>query len=250
MAHISVKYFFLTTISTFLIMNILKNIVEKFEYDKISVPEDYMDMDMDRGGIKYRLSIIHTNDLHSHISGCCGPVAVPSKQKGNYAKIASFISAKRRELEEQGNAVLVLDAGDWYSGSIFDRIGIAEEHTAVPELEYFHHVQYDAITFGNHEFDRGIHALSTMISKSHDQDLDVTIVASNLVKESCNASGIDRFFDNNNGDSTTKTKIVDELVKEIPARDFGSNSSSSSSVSSSIKVGVLALLGPDAGMCR
>lgn len=51
--------------------------------------------------------------------------------------------------------MLVLDAGDWYAGTAFDRIGISKKHPSVPELEMFDAAGFDAVTLGNHEFEAG-----------------------------------------------------------------------------------------------
>ena len=87
----------------------------------------------------WSLTIIHTNDAHSHLD---------ADYKGRYgaAKIA-FTAEKIREAYDN---VLFLDAGDYVMGTIFYSVFEGEADRDVMNM-----LDYDAMVLGNHEFDKG-----------------------------------------------------------------------------------------------
>ena len=94
------------------------------------------------------LTILHTNDVHSHIDPF--PVDDPKYPNlGGAARRATLIKQIRRE---QGpDNVLLLDAGDVFQGTpYFNYYG--------GELEFrlMSMMKYDLATMGNHDFDNGI----------------------------------------------------------------------------------------------
>ena len=98
------------------------------------------------------LTIIHTNDMHSHFQGFAPEIDYrPFETRaddtlGGWARIATIISETR---ESRPHPVLVLDAGDFSMGSLFHML-IREEAF---ELRLLSAMDYDAVTLGNHEFD-------------------------------------------------------------------------------------------------
>ena len=67
-------------------------------------------------------SILHTNDLHSAVTGT-GPDAYFTSAagdgdpvSGHYARLAHEIKSQREALETQGKEVLLLDGGDFFAG--------------------------------------------------------------------------------------------------------------------------------------
>ncbi|MDH4266940.1 MAG: bifunctional metallophosphatase/5'-nucleotidase, partial [Deltaproteobacteria bacterium] len=68
------------------------------------------------------ISIIHTNDLHSHLLGFSPNIDYRPDRIGNngtqggWARVASVI---KQEKEKRNNPVLVLDGGDFLMGSLF-----------------------------------------------------------------------------------------------------------------------------------
>ena len=98
------------------------------------------------------LTIIHTNDLHSHLQGF-GPeidynpgVTNADTTVGGWSRIATVIKSTKKERK---NPVLVLDAGDYTMGSLFHLLAREEAF----ELRLLAVMGYDAVTLGNHEFD-------------------------------------------------------------------------------------------------
>lgn len=113
-----------------------------------------------------KITILHTNDVHSHIDPF--PVNDPKfPNQGGVARRATLIEQIRRD-----NAnVLLLDAGDVFQGTpYFNYYG--------GELEFklMSMMQYDLATMGNHDFDNGIggfhaqlpHAKFDFVSANYD----------------------------------------------------------------------------------
>ncbi len=96
-----------------------------------------------------KITILHTNDVHSHIDAF-GPDDGRNPNQGGVARRASLIKAIR---EENPNTLL-LDAGDIFQGTpYFNYYG--------GELEFklMNMLNYDVATIGNHDFDNGIDGL-------------------------------------------------------------------------------------------
>lgn len=95
------------------------------------------------------LTILHTNDVHSHIDPF--PADDPrNANMGGVSRRAALIESIRQE----NSNVLLLDAGDIFQGTpYFNYYG--------GELEFklMSMMQYDLSTIGNHDFDNGIQGL-------------------------------------------------------------------------------------------
>jgi 5'-nucleotidase len=95
------------------------------------------------------LTILHTNDVHSHIDPF--PADAPrNANMGGVSRRATLIESIRKENPN----VLLLDAGDIFQGTpYFNYYG--------GELEFklMSMMQYDLSTIGNHDFDNGIQGL-------------------------------------------------------------------------------------------
>ena len=93
-----------------------------------------------------KITILHTNDTHSHIDPF--PADHPKNPNmGGAARRAAIIESIRKEEKN----VLLLDAGDIFQGTpYFNYYG--------GELEFklMSMMQYDVATMGNHDFDNGI----------------------------------------------------------------------------------------------
>ena len=98
---------------------------------------------------KKHITILHTNDTHSHIDPF--PLDDPkSPNQGGVARRASLIEAVRKENPN----TLLLDAGDIFQGTpYFNYYGGELEFRLMSKLKY------DAATLGNHDFDNGIEGL-------------------------------------------------------------------------------------------
>ena len=105
------------------------------------------------------LTVLHTNDVHSHLD-------VDYKGRYGIGKVAAEVARIRAEKDN----VLLLDAGDFVMGTIYYTIfeGSAEQ-------DVLNMMSYDAVTLGNHEFDKGPSELADYLS-----GLDSPIVSTNI----------------------------------------------------------------------
>jgi 5'-nucleotidase len=104
-----------------------------------------------------RLTILHTNDVHSRIE----PFPMDGSRNeglGGVAKRSTLISRIR---EEQKN-ILLLDAGDIFQGTPYFNFFGGEL-----EMKLMSEMGYDAATIGNHDFDGGIDGLDKQLANAN-----------------------------------------------------------------------------------
>jgi len=89
------------------------------------------------------ISVLHQNDLHSRHD--------PDAQgNGGSARIASLFAREREAARAEGRFTIALDAGDQFVGSLYFAHWQGEAERAVMQA-----IGFDAMTLGNHDFDRG-----------------------------------------------------------------------------------------------
>lgn len=93
-----------------------------------------------------KITILHTNDVHSHIDPF-PPGDAKNPNAGGVSRRAALIESIRKENKH----VLLLDAGDVFQGTPYFNYYGGE-----PELKLMSLMGYDLATIGNHEFDNGI----------------------------------------------------------------------------------------------
>lgn len=104
---------------------------------------------------EYKLTVLHTNDVHSRIDPF--PMDGGTNQGlGGVAARAAIIEKIRREEEN----VLLLDAGDIFQGTPYFNFYKGE-----PEIKAMSSMKYDATTIGNHDFDAGLENLATQLTR-------------------------------------------------------------------------------------
>jgi 5'-nucleotidase len=105
------------------------------------------------GGELTRLTILHTNDMHSRID----PFPETDKRyagMGGVSQRAALVKAIRAENEH----VLLLDSGDIFQGTpYFNFYGGEVEFKAMSAMGY------DAATMGNHDFDAGLEGFNLQL---------------------------------------------------------------------------------------
>ena len=102
----------------------------------------------------YRLTILHTNDVHSRIDPFPMDGGV-NQGLGGVAARADIIEKIRREEEH----VLLFDAGDIFQGTPYFNFYKGE-----PEIKAMSSMGYDATAIGNHDFDAGLPNLATQLA--------------------------------------------------------------------------------------
>lgn len=107
----------------------------------------------------FTLNIWHTNDQHAHHRPDQNGV-------GGSARLATVIQEARATQEN----VLLLDAGDRFSGTLFHFFYQGQDNVQVMNL-----MEYDAMALGNHEFDNGSDVLAEFIN-----GVDFPVLAANI----------------------------------------------------------------------
>lgn len=184
----------------------------------------------DAGPTHYDLTILHTNDLHSYVNSQ-GPVldytpltADDDDTIGGFARLSARIQAERTAAGDE--PVLLLDSGDFMMGTPFQALAFQD----APELTEMGKMGYDAITFGNHEFDFTPFGLAGTLQAAVGNGFNVPLVSSNIVF-STSDSGDDDLEAFQTGAGGAPKLIVPKLVKTL---------------SNGLKVGIFGLLGKDA----
>ncbi|WP_240794317.1 5'-nucleotidase C-terminal domain-containing protein [Bacillus sp. BHET2] len=100
----------------------------------------------------FNLSIMHTNDTHAHVEG--------------YPRLFTAV----KEVREEKDNTLLLDAGDVFSGTLYFR-----QYSGLADLWFMNELDYDAMTLGNHEFDKDSKTLANFI-----KEMNFPMVSSNV----------------------------------------------------------------------
>lgn len=116
-----------------------------------------------------KLTILHTNDVHSRLEpfpmdggrnqglgGVAARAELIKKIRSEEEKVVSAYSNNDGDTSSSG--VLLLDAGDIFQGTPFFNIYKGE-----PEVKAMTAMRYDAATIGNHDFDAGLENLATQL---------------------------------------------------------------------------------------
>jgi 5'-nucleotidase/UDP-sugar diphosphatase len=169
------------------------------------------------------LTILHTNDLHSHLLGFSPnidytPLSTGDDQTlGGWARIATAI---RSEKSKRTNPTLVLNAGDFLMGSLFHMVAREEGL----ELRFMKEMGYDVTTFGNHEFDLTSAGLAKILTSARQKGEIPEIVFSNAV-----------FSRESNEDDMLEEIFSRGLVKQYIVKEF-----------EGIRIGIYGIMGKDA----
>lgn len=103
-----------------------------------------------------KISILHTNDLHSHIE----PFSGSNERfagKGGMARISQLV----KQIKIENPNTLLFDAGDMFQGTPYFNYFKGELM-----LQVMSAVGYDAGTIGNHEFDNGLEGILKPLSNA------------------------------------------------------------------------------------
>ncbi|KAG6919896.1 hypothetical protein DXG01_015604 [Tephrocybe rancida] len=118
----------------------------------------------------FNLTIYHVNDIHAHLDeikttgvDCINPA---QGCYGGYARIKGVVDAKR----PSSNNSLFLNIGDEFQGTLFYGFYGGEKIA-----DTINQLGFDAMTLGNHEFDKGEEYLGTFL-----KNLTIPIVCANI----------------------------------------------------------------------
>jgi 5'-nucleotidase / UDP-sugar diphosphatase len=131
-------------------------------------------------GKEQKLTILHTNDMHSHLLGFpptldyTPGVTGDDATKGGWARIMTVIQNTRAGRK---NPVVVVDSGDFLMGTLFHMV--CRERSL--ELRLMKKMGYDVITLGNHEFDLKPDGLARILRSARDNEGLPAIISSNVI---------------------------------------------------------------------
>lgn len=147
----------------------------------------------------FSLRILHTNDTHANLD----------TKDNSPDNIARRITAIKQSRQQAKHSILV-DAGDVFSGTLY-----FNKYEGLADLAFMNLIGYDAMTFGNHEFDRGPSALYNFVSKAA-----FPFVSSNIDfgKEPA-LSGL--FKEGQTAGTAANAAIYPYMVKEIGGERIG-----------------------------
>ena len=120
-----------------------------------------------------QITILHTNDVHSHIDPF-GPDDGRNANKGGVARRAALVASIRKENPN----TLLLDAGDIFQGTpYFNYYGGELEFKLMSMLKY------DLATIGNHDFDNSIDGLYKQLPNANFDFVSANYDFSNTVMD-------------------------------------------------------------------
>jgi len=105
------------------------------------------------GEKEHRLTILHTNDVHSRLE----PFPMDGGKLQGQGGVA-WRSALIRKIRSEQEHVLLLDAGDIFQGTPYFNLYKGE-----PEIKALTMMGYDAVTMGNHDFDAGVEGFAAQL---------------------------------------------------------------------------------------
>ena len=136
----------------------------------------------------FDLTILHTNDVHARIreiNKYGNTCTIEETESGSCIAGVARLATQIEKIRSEKENVLLLDAGDWFQGSLFYSLYKGQE-----AMTFMNMLEYDAMTFGNHEFDGGVQALAEFIKKinfplvSASVDVDTEPLLADLVDDS------------------------------------------------------------------
>ena len=144
----------------------------------------------------FQLTILHSNDTHAHV------------------ELAPQRATKVKELRVANENTLLLDAGDVFSGTLY-----FNEFSGEVDLKLMNLMGYDAMVFGNHEFDLGSSPEGHLALANFVKGAAFPLLGSNLDFSK------DSLFDGLQLKTITSDseqgKIYDGIIKEIDGEKVG-----------------------------
>ncbi|HRZ22206.1 MAG TPA: metallophosphatase, partial [Bacteroidales bacterium] len=170
-----------------------------------------------------KLTILHTNDFHSHLQGFAPESAYTplvsdnDPTLGGLARIAGIIADVRNE---NPGSTLVVDGGDCLMGTLFQAL---EPETGF-QIPLMKKAGYDVVAMGNHDFDFGPEAYAGILRKAIERGDIPVILLGNAITDPDDPA-----------DDAFEALRSEGLVKPWVVREVNG-----------IRIGIFSLLGEDA----
>ncbi len=120
-------------------------------------------------------NLAHVNDIHAHfeqVSESTGRCHEEEAENGECYGGMSRMYTLINDLRANHDNFLLMNAGDYYSGSIW-----SDQLQYEPIIELGNELYYDAFAFGNHEFDDGLELVADFASR-----VNYPIIAANMIE--------------------------------------------------------------------
>jgi 5'-nucleotidase / UDP-sugar diphosphatase len=164
------------------------------------------------------LVVMHTNDLHGHYLPDHADWLPGSPEIGGFVRIDQEVRSIR---QAHGRAnTLLLDGGDILTGTPLTAVK-EEGAWGTPMLRFMEAVGYDAWAIGNHEFDRGLSNLGTLVSKSPFAALSANLRSTDGQAPLFASQGFSRVFAVNNLRVGIIGATTDQLRGLVSPADWG-----------------------------
>ncbi len=110
----------------------------------------------------FELTVVHVNDTHSHLESVSDKLSFDGEK--TYVKLGGWdrLKTKIDEVRSKNPNVAVLHAGDAVQGTLY-----FTKFLGKPEMEFMNLLGFDAMTLGNHEFDKGPDVLADFLEYAH-----------------------------------------------------------------------------------
>lgn len=148
-----------------------------------------LDLDVEEG--PFTMSLIHTNDTHAYVE--------------QFPRLITAVNELRSEKENS----LLLNAGDVFSGTLYFR-----QYQGLADLYFMNQLGFDAMTLGNHEFDKDSATLANFIKQA-----EFPIVSSNV--NMTKDSELGPLFKDSIGGTNEQGEIFPAIIKEVDGEEVG-----------------------------
>lgn len=139
----------------------------------------------------FTLSLLHTNDTHAYVE--------------QFPRLITAVNEMRSQKENS----LLLNAGDVFSGTLYFR-----QYSGLADLYFMNQLGFDAMTLGNHEFDKDSATLANFIKQA-----EFPIVSSNI--NMAEDADLGALFHTSIGGSNEKGEIFPAIIKEVDGEEIG-----------------------------
>jgi 5'-nucleotidase / UDP-sugar diphosphatase len=172
---------------------------------------------------KQKITILHTNDIHSHLQGFAPEssytplITGDDKTVGGFSRIATIIKTER---DKNCSGTLVVDAGDCMMGTLFHSM---EVFTGF-QLQLMKKAGYDIVALGNHDFDFGPAKYARIVSVAASEGEIPGLLLGNVITDP----------------NETSDDSFEELYKDGLVRHY------KIILKEGVKIGVFSVMGEDA----
>jgi 2',3'-cyclic-nucleotide 2'-phosphodiesterase (5'-nucleotidase family) len=139
----------------------------------------------------FTMSLLHTNDTHAYVE--------------QFPKLITAVN----ELRSQKENSLLLNAGDVFSGTLYFR-----QYSGLADLYFMNQLGFDAMTLGNHEFDKDSATLANFIKQA-----EFPIVSSNV--NMAKDPDLGPIFNTSVGGTNEQGEIYPAIIKEVDGEEVG-----------------------------